>query len=262
MPHIGTEQVLERAVRAGAGVLLKHFRSPTLAVHNKSMREVVTQADIEAEVSIIDVILDAFPHDGIVAEESGVRNGDASRRWILDPLDGTLKFVLGEPYFSVSLAIETDEQISEAIVFNPVMNDLYYARKNGGAYKNGKKLYSSNLTDIAESFVCADWGSDEPLQSQGLVYLKRLLQPMTRGVGVNFSPAMDLCGLAEGRIAAVVSNGTTTEDHSAGGLLACEAGAIIRNFGKSDWHHMYRGIVACSNESIAQKISLLLKSIE
>lgn len=251
------ERVAQRAAAEGGRVLMACFRRVRKVVA-KSPFEMVTEADVASEEAIIAEIRRSYPSHTIRSEEQGELAGDDARVWIVDPLDGTLKFILGEPYFSVSVAYEEEGVVRLGMIFNPYTQDVYLARRGGGAFKNGVALQVAPVDDLAETFVCCDWGGSPGLQQQGLGYLSRLLPPTTRGVGVNFSPALDLCNLAEGTVAAVISNGTTPEDHAAGALIVSEAGGGVVNFGQTAWSQRARGIVATNTPAIFERVARLL----
>ncbi len=251
------ETVITQIAIKGGQTLMSHFRQKP-ASWNKSPFEVVTEADLAAEEVIISEIRHYYPEHAIITEERGKLEGDTDQVWIVDPLDGTLKFVLGEPYFSVSIAYAWQGVVEVAAVYNPYIEDIYFARRGQGAFKNGVALQTSTANNLAESFVCCDWGGSRAMQQQGLRYLARFLPPTTRGVGVNFSPALDLCNLAEGNIAAMISNGTTMEDHAAGALIVQEAGGVVINFDQTIWHHRIQGIIATSTSGITNYVKQIL----
>jgi myo-inositol-1(or 4)-monophosphatase len=251
------EQVVEQAAIEGGQILMGYFRRKQ-RIWAKSPFELVTEADMASEKAIISEIRQCFPEHTITSEEQGKLAGDADRVWIVDPLDGTLKFVLGEPYFSVSIAYEFRGVLEVAVIHNPYTGDIFFARRGRGAFKNGVALRIPIIKDLSTSLVCCDWGGSLQMQQQGLSYLSRFLPPVTRGIGVNFSPALDLCNLAEGNIAALISNGTTPEDHAAGALIVQEAGGHVINFGQTGWSPHRRGIVATSTPGIAGQVTRIL----
>jgi myo-inositol-1(or 4)-monophosphatase len=251
------KDVLMKATYNGGEILMNYFLQKQ-KIWSKSPFDIVTEADKASEEIIISEIKRNYPEHSILSEEQGLIEGDKEHKWIIDPLDGTLKFVLGEPYFSISIAYEYRKKIIIAIVYQPFTKDIYIAQKGKGAFKNDVPLKVSSCGQLKQTFVCCDWGGSLYLQKQGLSYLSKLLPPQTRGVGVNFSPALDLCNLAEGNISLMISNGTTPEDHSAGSLIVKEAGGCITNFGSNNWSQHIRGIIATSNITIKKNLSQIL----
>lgn len=253
-----TESAVRQAAVEGGQVLMGYFHQ-THKIWSKSSFEVVTEADIASEEAIVSEIKRLCPEHTIWTEEQGKMAGDDEHVWIVDPLDGTLNFALGHPYFSVSIAYEFRGIVEIALVYNPYTMDIYSACRGKGAFKNSVALHVSPVDELAAGFVCCDWGGSAVMQQQGLCYLSRLLPPTTLGVAVNFSPALDLCNLAEGNILVMTSNGTTTEDHAAGALIVREAGGITTNFGQTEWSHRTRGIIATNMPDIAGKVTQILK---
>jgi myo-inositol-1(or 4)-monophosphatase len=246
---IDIENILKQAAVKSGRLLMDYFLHKQ-NIWNKSPYDVVTEADIASENVIVSEIKRHYPEHTILTEEKGIIEGDNKHTWIVDPLDGTLKFVLGDPYFSVSIAYEFNKNIEIAIVYKPYTQDTYIAYKGKGSFKNGIPLKVSLIGNLEQTFVCCDWGGSQAMQIQGLHYLSKLLPPRTRGVGINFSPALDLCNLAEGNISLMISNGTTVEDHAAGSLIVKEAGGVITNYGADSWSHRKQGIIASNTEKL------------
>ncbi len=244
------------AVRAGQ-VLMDYFGQKQ-QIWAKTPFEVVSEADLASEELIVGEVRKFFPEHTVLTEERGELKADSDHVWIVDPLDGTLRFVLGDPYFSVSIAYEFQGSVETALVYNPYTSETFWASRGKGSFKNGTPLSVSADAALADSFACCDWGGSLAMQRQGLLCLSRLLPPVTRGVCMNFSPALDLCRLAEGRVSTLVSNGTTPEDHSAGALIVSEAGGRITNFGRDSWNHHGTGIVATSTPGIDSEVRLAL----
>jgi len=249
------ENVAKEAVSAGGQRLMQFFRTKP-RVWAKSPFEMVSEADIASETAIISMILDSYPQHTILSEERGRVKGEQDNRWIIDPLDGTFKFIMGVPYFSISLAYQRYDKIELSVVYNPFMEDFYIAKRGRGATKNGIPLRIPKDLKLHSNYVCCDWGGSLEMQSEGLSYLSKLLPPSTRGNSVHFSPALDLCCLAEGSIVAVISNGTTIEDHSGAALIVTEAGGEVRDFTSQDagWCPETKGIIAASNTEILQEV--------
>jgi myo-inositol-1(or 4)-monophosphatase len=258
---VSIADIAKQAAVRGGKALMDYFQQKQ-RVWLKSPFEMVTEADLSSEQTIISDIKNYYPDHMILTEEQGQIAGNSNHVWIIDPLDGTFKFVMGEPYFSVSIAYELNGIVEIGVVYNPYTEDIYFACRGKGASKNGIHLEMPAVDNLAGSLVCCDWGGSLAMQEQGLCYLSKLLPPATRGVGVNFSPALDLCNVAEGRISAMISNGTTTEDHSAASLVVSEAGGIVTNYRQTTWSHRNRGIVATNSSAIIQEVRLKIQDCQ
>ena len=137
------EYVIKQAAIKGGQIVMDYFRRKQQIWMAKSPFEVVTEADIASEKAIISEIKQFYPEHTILSEEQGKLEGDADHTWIVDPLDGTLKFVLGEPYFSISIAYEFRGVVEIAAVYNPYTRDMYFACRDKGAFKNDVVLQVS-----------------------------------------------------------------------------------------------------------------------
>jgi myo-inositol-1(or 4)-monophosphatase len=115
----------------------KNFGNISEAITKKGAIDLVTEADIESEKAIIRIIQNAFPEHSILAEESGLNQGNTENQWIIDPLDGTTNFAHELGIFAVSIAFSYMDQISLGFVLNPISGELFTAEKGKGAKLNG-----------------------------------------------------------------------------------------------------------------------------
>jgi histidinol-phosphatase len=149
-----TDRVLEAALEAAriAGAIgLRYFRSDVRVTH-KADRTPVTQADHEAEAAIVERLRPSFPDIGFLGEEFGAQ-GTQSRRWIVDPIDGTKNFVRGIPYWATLLALEEDGEVTLGIVHAPATGELFWARRGQGAWADGARLRVSAVDRLGEAML-------------------------------------------------------------------------------------------------------------
>jgi histidinol-phosphatase len=149
-----TDRVLEAAldaVRAAGAIALRYFRSD-VRVMQKADHTPVTQADQEAETAIAERLRSAFPEIGFLGEEFGAQ-GAQSRRWIVDPIDGTKNFLRGIPYWATLLALEEDGEITLGAVHSPATGELYWARRGQGAWLEGAPLRVSTVSRLRDAMV-------------------------------------------------------------------------------------------------------------
>lgn len=230
------------AAREAGAILRNRFRDPPKA-QAKGPRDLVSDADRFAEERILEVLGRACPDIGWIAEESGRRTGQSDLCWCVDPLDGTHNFLMGIPYFSVSIALLRGTEVRAAVVHNPLLSEEYTAELGHGARLNGQSIGVSTCGRLEEALVACAFDAGESGTSSGLEYLGRLALG-TRKTVVHFSPALDLCNVARGRLDGYVDNGTTPEDHAAASLILTEAGGRITNFGRAGWSPLEVGSVA------------------
>jgi histidinol-phosphatase len=144
------EAALEAARTAGA-IALRYFRAD-VRVMRKADQTPVTQADHEAEAAIVERLRAAFPDIGFLGEEFGAQ-GDQSRRWIVDPIDGTKNFVRGIPFWATLLALEEDGEVTLGVAHSPATGELFWARRGQGAWADGAPLRVSSVDDLGDALL-------------------------------------------------------------------------------------------------------------
>jgi len=145
------KQTLIAATRAGADQL-KHFFDRDFAVHHKEgVNNLVTEADHAAEKAIFETIRQEFPEHYILSEESGELIQESEYKWIIDPIDGTVNFANGIPICCVSIGIEKNGEMILGAVYNPLMNEFYFAERGQGAYLNDKPIHVSKQQELIKA---------------------------------------------------------------------------------------------------------------
>ena len=151
-PSVMMHAVAEVARLAGS-VALRHFRSPELSIEQKANGSPVTNADLAAESAAREWIHRHFPHDGILGEEFGIERGDARRRWVLDPIDGTRTYVRGVPLWGALVAVlDGDEVLAGAASF-PALGELAAAAPGEGCWINDSKARVSLIGRLSDALV-------------------------------------------------------------------------------------------------------------
>lgn len=248
------KSVAIQAIYEAGKVLVESFYSNTEA-KEKGAHDLVSKTDINSEKTILEIIKSSFPKHTYIAEESGKSKTDSEYTWYIDPLDGTSNFLLGIPYFSISIALSLKDEVIFGAVFNPLLDELYTAEKGNGSYLNDKEIKVSSRSNIKSAFIASAYSANEKDIKRGLKTIEQL-SLATRKVVINFSPALDLCNVARGKLDALVDNGTTPEDHAAGSLIVTEAGGQVSNYKKDTWNVNEVGIVA-SNGTIQKSVASL-----
>jgi myo-inositol-1(or 4)-monophosphatase len=170
-----------------------------------------------------------FPKYNIFSEEAGKTENGSEYTFVIDPLDGTNNFVLGVPYFSVSIALMKNNEVIFGVIYNPVLMNVYYAEKGKGAYLNGKRINVSSESNIKNSTVSlvANYG----FSIDNFVKMGRSLYELdVKRVSKFWSVALDYCLLASGKIEALILHDVPLYDFAAGKIIAREAGARITDF--------------------------------
>jgi myo-inositol-1(or 4)-monophosphatase len=224
------------AAQAGGKVLLGYFRQLDPAtITEKTKNDVVSEADRVAEAAIRTELDFRFPQYGFVGEEGGA-SGDAERRWIVDPLDGTLNFVQGFPHWCVSVALWDAEGPVVGCVLDPLRSDLFLAVRGQGATWNGKPMCVSQQAGLDGAFLATGFayqlGDRWPAFNAAL----GRVFPRAKGIRRAGSAALDLAHVACGIFDGFFELGLKPWDIAAGALLVQEAGGVIRDWdGGRDW---------------------------
>jgi myo-inositol-1(or 4)-monophosphatase len=138
---------IKAAHAAGAITLEKFGELSHPEIQSKDFKDFVTDVDKACEAAISSIITESFPDDSMLCEEGTIINGSSGRTWIVDPLDGTLNFIHSFPVFSISIALkERNNELSTAVVYQPVLKELFTAERGHGAYLNGKQITISSRT--------------------------------------------------------------------------------------------------------------------
>ena len=230
------------ARRAGAVLLDSYERLER--IDYKSKRDVVTNADYASESLVIDAIKAAYPNDAILAEESGAHAGvrrdgriTNGRTWVIDPLDGTVNYANGIPYYCVSIALVVDDRPAVGIVYDPARDDLYDATEDGPARLDAEVITASDKAELGDYVVSL------AVIGRGGLSRERRIAPRIRIHRRMGSAALSLAYVANGRFDAFVQNGGLSAwDVAAAGLITERAGATVTSvIGGPWWDPKLRG---------------------
>ncbi|AXI41667.1 inositol monophosphatase family protein [Sulfitobacter sp. SK011] len=243
--------IMIKAARKAGRALAKDFREvENLQVSVKGAGDFVSKADIGAEKIIKDELMGARPTYGWLAEEGGAQEGqDPTRRWIVDPLDGTTNFLHGLPHWSVSIALEHKGQIVAGVIYDPTKDELFFAEKGAGAWMNETRIRVSGRHRMIESIFATGLPfagrADLP---DTLKDLGRLL-PVCAGVRRWGSAALDLAYVAAGRYDGFWERRLKSWDLAAGVIIVKEAGGLVEAMNPNG-DVLDDGEIVCANEPI------------
>ncbi|GLV48009.1 inositol monophosphatase [Thermus sp. LT1-2-5] len=204
--------------------------------------DLVTQADREAEAAIKDLLLSRFPEAGFLGEEGGSEGGKALR-FIVDPLDGTVNYAHGFPFYGVSLALEVEGVIQVGVVQDTARGETFYALRGGGAYLDGRPLRVTERGELLGSLLATGFPYDVAKDPENLTYFARALR---RGLLVRRpgAAALDLAYVAAGRLEGFWEVKLNPWDVAAGWLLVEEAGGRVTDLEGRPYRLGHRYIVA------------------
>jgi myo-inositol-1(or 4)-monophosphatase len=244
----------------GAAELVRS-RTATPAAHDVATKststDLVTEVDRASERWLVERISTDRPGDAVLGEEGGARAGTSGVRWVVDPIDGTVNFVLGIPAYAVSVAAEVAGEVVAGAVCNIVTGELFRATRGGGAWLGGVRLSGPRSVSLDRAVVGTGFGYDRGLRErQGRVaaaVLPRLAD--LRRIG---SAALDLCSVAAGRLDGFFEAGLNPWDFAAGGLIAAETGCLLSGLhGRPPGQHL----VAAAGPGLARELFALLEEL-
>ncbi|SHJ38535.1 myo-inositol-1(or 4)-monophosphatase [Shimia gijangensis] len=254
--------IMMKAARKAGRSLVKDFREvENLQVSMKGAGDFVSRADIAAEAILKEDLMGARPTYGWLAEEGGEELGkDPTRRWIVDPLDGTTNFLHGLPHWAISIALEHKGEIVAGVIFDAAKDEMFYAEKGEGAWLNdSQRLRVSGRNKMIESVFATGlpFGGRADLP-ETLKDLARLL-PATAGVRRWGAASLDLAYVAAGRYEGFWERNLKAWDLAAGVILVKEAGGFVQPLNPKG-NIIEDGEVICANEPIFDQFSKVIRN--
>ncbi len=243
---------VKAARRAGTVINRASQNLDILAVTEKAANDYVSEVDRAAEEAIIRVLREAYPAHAILAEESGT-SGKSEFQWIIDPLDGTTNFLHGFPQYAVSVALSHKGVLTQAVIYDPVRNDLYTATRGRGAYLNDKRLRVSKLIKLQKGLLGTGFPFREFSNIDTYLAMFRDLSQKTAGLRRAGSAALDLAYVAAGRLDGFWEFGLSPWDMAAGCLLITEAGGLVGDF-EGNGAHLESGNIVAGNPKIFSQL--------
>ncbi len=256
--------VMAEAARRAARQLSQDFhRRDRVDISRKASGELVTSADIQAEQTIREALMQARPQFGFLGEESGdIAGNEKDARWIVDPLDGTSNFLHGIPHFCISLAVEEKRdaagkgEITAAVIMQPITGELFWAQQGRGAYYEDRRMHVSTTKQMDDALLATGSASlhGKTTQHEALMHAfgKEALALRCSG-----SAALDLAYVANSRYDGFWQKGLNPWDIAAGSLLVREAGGVVRDFRLSP-DVLTSGNILASNSNLSAKLDKLL----
>jgi len=250
--------MIKAARKAGRRLVRDYGEVEHLQVSIKGPGDFVSAADRKAEQTIRDELMGARPNYGWLGEESEpVEGKDPTRRWIVDPLDGTTNFLHGLPHWCISIGLEHKGEIVAGVILDPIRDEIFVAEKGQGAWLNDRRIRVSGRREIAQMIFATGvpWGASEDLP-KSLGDMAKLL-PRCAGVRRFGAAALDLAYVAAGRYDGFWERGLHAWDIAAGLCILREAGALYGSL--SDGDVLESGDLIAANGEIYDSFLKLLK---
>lgn len=248
-----TLNIAVNAAREAGKIIFRNMgRIDSLSVHVKQKNDFVSEIDHQAEQEIITIIRRAYPHHGILAEESGQNDGNREGdeyQWIIDPLDGTTNYLRGFPHYSVSIALRHKQRLEVGVIYDPFKDELFSAGRGNGATLNDRKLRVTKLVGFEGALLATGFPFRENQNIDSYLATLRELMLHTAGIRRAGSAALDLAYVAAGRFDGFWEFGLNIWDVAAGCLIIQEAGGLV-----GDHHgghtHLDTGDIVAANPKI------------
>lgn len=222
--------IAERAARNAGNIIIRSLdRIDSLHVDEKGRNDFATEVDHRAEQEIIRVIRNAYPDHTIIAEESGVHAGN-EYTWIIDPLDGTTNFLHSFPQFAVSIGLARRGRIEQAVVYDPMRQELFSASRGTGAMLNNRRIRVSGQAGLKGALLGTGFPYGAQIHLATYLDMFRCLSKDAAGIRRPGAAALDLAYVAAGRFDGFWEIGLRQWDMAAGVLLIQEAGGIVTDF--------------------------------
>jgi myo-inositol-1(or 4)-monophosphatase len=257
--HPALNVIIKAARRASQIINRSSSELDHLKVTTKRQSDFVTEVDKAAEAAIIEVLREAYPEYGILAEESGETAGQGAGseyQWIIDPLDGTTNYIHGFPQYAISIALAYKGQVTQALVYDTLRNEMFTASKGGGAFLNERRIRVSKCLKLEDSLI----GTGFPYRSFEHVdaYLgmfKELMQK-TSGIRRPGAASLDLAYVACGRLDGFWEFGLSPWDVAGGALLISEAGGLISDLAGNESYLETGNVIAGTPKIFAQLLQI------
>lgn len=247
-----------RAARNAGRILLRYQdRIDQIDVASKRRNDFVSEVDQSAEQAIIRELRGKYPDHAILAEESGEHQG-GDFQWVIDPLDGTTNYLHGFPQFCVSIALKYRNRLEQAVVYDPLREELFTASRGEGARLNDRRLRVTGHTSLEGALI----GTGFPFRDHShldtyLDMFKAMIRD-TAGIRRPGSAALDFAYLAAGRLDGFWELGLAQWDFAAGALLVTEAGGMVSDLAGGD-RHLETGNVVAGNLKVHQAMLARLR---
>lgn len=255
-----TLNIAVKAARRAASIINRaSTQIDLIPVQTKSPNDFVTEVDRAAEAAIIEVLREAYPQHGILAEESGQlgETADSEYQWIIDPLDGTTNFIHGFPQYAISIALARNGVLEQAVVFDPTRNELFTASKGAGAYLNERRIRVSKRIRLNESLIGTGFPFREFDHVDAYLAMFRELTQRTAGIRRPGAAALDLAYVACGRLDGFWEMGLQPWDMAAGVLLIQEAGGLVSDLSGEGDFLQTGNLVAAGHKIFGQLLPII-----
>lgn len=215
-----------------AGEILRNLYGKPHDIKHKGAIDLVTEADVASEERVLEILTDAYPYVGMLAEESHAQYGKIPEgpTWIIDPLDGTTNFAHNFPWFGVSIAYAVDGISKVGVIYSPIQDELFCGCLGNGAWLNGKPIKVSKAAKLDESLLATGFPYAIKEKATDVIKTLEAILPQVQGIRRAGAAALDMAYVACGRLDGFWEIHLKPWDTAAGMLLVEEAGGKLSDF--------------------------------
>lgn len=249
-----------RAARDAGSIIVRHIdRIDSLEITSKARNDFVSEVDRQAEDIIIRTLKKAYPDHSFLGEETGVTEGN-EYQWIIDPLDGTTNFLCGIPHYSVSIALKHKGRIIQAVVYDPVKDEMFTASAGGGAMLNNRRIRVTQRRNLEGALLATGTPFREDQNPEKFLNSLRIFMKGTSGIRRAGSAALDLAYVAAGRFDGYWEYGVKPWDVAAGMLIVKEAGGLAGDM-DPDKNVLENGDILAASPKVYSEMQQKLASV-
>ncbi len=244
------ENILKKAALKGGELIKEYFEKDYKIDYKEGINNLVTEIDFKVETAIKSIILSEFPHHQIIGEEFGKNQNSSEYNWVIDPIDGTINFFHKIPLCCTSIALEKNQEIIMGAVYNPIMDEFFFAVKNQGATLNNKPIKVTQNTNMNKAMLVTGFPYDTKDANKTLSIFEKIVR---QGLSIRRlgSAAIDLCWVAAGRFDVFYEMNLNPWDTAAGFIIVEEAGGLVSDF-NNEKYSIYSPSIIASNKIIHQ----------
>ena len=252
--------IIKACMKASKSLIRDFGEIENLQVSTKGPGNFVTSADKRTEKILIDELQKAHPEYGIITEETGIINkSNTEKRWVIDPIDGTMNFLNGIPQFAISIGYEEKGEIICGVIFNPIINEMFVAEKGNGAYLNNSRIRVSNKKKIKDALLVTG-GPKGNSKIKDIIFSEYIkVSKNVSNVRKFGSAALDMAYVACGRFDGYWQRELNYWDIAAGIIILKEAGGFINFFEEDNNFPLKKNIIASNSNIHSELLDLISK---
>jgi myo-inositol-1(or 4)-monophosphatase len=254
---------LQFAIQLGfeAGRIQKKYFQKTLSIMHKGDINLVTNVDIECESRILELLKENFPDDEVISEEKTNTYAAGKSRWIVDPLDGTTNYAHGYPFFCTSIGYEVKGEMVVGVIYNPIMDELFFARKGEGSFFNGEQIRVSAIEEIKQALLVTGFPYDVATNPKNNLNHWTALMMRAQALRRDGSAGLNLSYVAAGRFDGFWETQLSPWDMAAGVLIVREAGGTVTSLAGGPFSLFGGGILASNGRIHEQMLDVIREGL-